>query len=140
MLSSFSEDNNQPDSCYVQTAQLDGETNLKLRKALADTAEYFNSDERAARFEGVLSAEQPNEQFGRFVATLTATLPVRARRRRSGLDPFSAPRARSSSADELEEYNAGGGGQPKESNYPLGPEQTLLRGRWRFQCCGSEGG
>ena len=52
--------------CYIQTAQLDGETNLKMRKAVPETATTFLSDECCAAFRGHIEAEPPRKEFGAF--------------------------------------------------------------------------
>jgi magnesium-transporting ATPase (P-type) len=39
--------------CYVETADLDGETNLKARQALAETAELNESLDKLTKFNGV---------------------------------------------------------------------------------------
>ncbi len=69
-LASQSADNNTPDSCYVQTAQLDGETNLKLKQTLPATPAIFNSDDACAKFNGSIVCEAPNANFDRFVGML----------------------------------------------------------------------
>lgn len=38
--------------CYIETAELDGETNLKCRQALPDTAEMANDAQMLAKFNG----------------------------------------------------------------------------------------
>jgi hypothetical protein len=59
--------------CYVQTAQLDGETNLKMRTAPAATAEALRAGAQdgdgaaaAAAWRGAVLAEEPHENFARF--------------------------------------------------------------------------
>ena len=69
-LASLSADNNTPDSCYVQTAQLDGETNLKMKMALPATAALFDSDSACAAFRGYVICEPPNANFDKFVGNL----------------------------------------------------------------------
>jgi magnesium-transporting ATPase (P-type) len=69
-LSSFSPDAETPDTCYVQTAQLDGETNLKLKQAVAASVSRFRSDEDCARFKGFVRCEPPNAAFDKFIGTL----------------------------------------------------------------------
>jgi hypothetical protein len=54
--------------CQVQTAQLDGETNLKIRRAPDCVYERFEFDENLADFRGYLRCEEPTEHFGRFTA------------------------------------------------------------------------
>ncbi|GAB2229432.1 hypothetical protein Droror1_Dr00023573 [Drosera rotundifolia] len=44
--------------CYIETSNLDGETNLKIRKALKKTWDYL-TPEKATEFEGEVQCEQP---------------------------------------------------------------------------------
>jgi len=57
------EDASTPTICYVQTAQLDGETNLKLRQMKELVAERFTSEEDCARFSGCAKAAKPSQKF-----------------------------------------------------------------------------
>ena len=82
-LRADTEDGMSPEACYVQTAQLDGETNLKLRTALAGTVDEFPTTEDLASYRGKIRAEPPNGIFGRFTGTIevrpdTAALPLEA--------------------------------------------------------------
>ncbi|CAG8600931.1 28733_t:CDS:2 [Gigaspora margarita] len=52
--------------CYVETAALDGETNLKQRKALEETNLLLNSLESLLKFRGKLYAEGPNDDLYNF--------------------------------------------------------------------------
>jgi phospholipid-transporting ATPase len=70
-LSSFSSDLNNPDTCYVQTAQLDGETNLKLRQAIPATVAAFQSDADCASFMGCVRCEPPTSAFEKFVGQIS---------------------------------------------------------------------
>jgi magnesium-transporting ATPase (P-type) len=74
-LSSFSSDLDTPDSCYVQTAQLDGETNLKLRQAIPATVERIRSDADCASFRGCVRCEPPSSAFEKFVGQISMTPP-----------------------------------------------------------------
>lgn len=56
--------------CYVMTAQLDGETNFKLKKALPATANLFLSEKDCARFNGFVECEPPRKDFSSFHGTL----------------------------------------------------------------------
>ena len=69
-LASFATDTDTPDTCYVQTAQLDGETNLKLRTAVPASVARFRSDADCASFRGRLVCEAPNAAFDKFVGLL----------------------------------------------------------------------
>ncbi|KAK0567605.1 aminophospholipid translocase [Tilletia horrida] len=84
--------------CYVETANLDGETNLKIKQASPDTSRITNP-QTAASLRGHLASEQPNNSLYTFDATLN-------------LQTSST---------------AGFSGVPMK-RVPLGPEQLLLRG------------
>lgn len=82
-LRATTDDGAAPEACYVQTAQLDGETNLKLRTALAATVDAFPDEQALASYRGAIQAEPPNGIFGRFAATIevegaAAPLPLEA--------------------------------------------------------------
>ncbi|XP_076889767.1 phospholipid-transporting ATPase 3-like [Bidens hawaiensis] len=64
--------------CYTETANLDGETNLKIRKALEKTWDYI-TPERASEFKGEIQCEQPNNSLYTFTGNLitqSQTLPL----------------------------------------------------------------
>ena len=69
-MRSITEDGLSPEACYVQTAQLDGETNLKLRTAVPNTVAAFPSEHELASFRGIIRAEAPNGVFDRFAGTI----------------------------------------------------------------------
>ncbi|KAF5741024.1 phospholipid-transporting ATPase 3 isoform X1 [Tripterygium wilfordii] len=54
---------------YIETANLDGETNLKIRKALEKTWDYL-TPEKAAEFKGEVQCEQPNNSLYTFTGNL----------------------------------------------------------------------
>uniref|UniRef100_A0A4W3K085 Phospholipid-transporting ATPase n=1 Tax=Callorhinchus milii TaxID=7868 RepID=A0A4W3K085_CALMI len=56
---------------YVETAELDGETNLKVRQALTVTSELGSDISRLAEFDGELICEPPNNKLDRFTGTLS---------------------------------------------------------------------
>ncbi|KPP68305.1 putative phospholipid-transporting ATPase ID [Scleropages formosus] len=56
--------------CYVETAELDGETNLKVRQALTVTSELGMDMSKLADFDGEVVCEPPNNKLDRFVGTL----------------------------------------------------------------------
>lgn len=56
--------------CYIETANLDGETNLKIKQALPETAGIL-SPGVLARVQGVLKSEQPNNHLYTYEGTLT---------------------------------------------------------------------
>lgn len=64
--------------CYIETANLDGETNLKIRKALEKTWDYL-TPEKASEFKGEVQCEQPNNSLYTFTGNLIIqkqTLPL----------------------------------------------------------------
>jgi phospholipid-transporting ATPase len=61
--------------CYIETASLDGETNLKIRRALPAT----NHVEDVAQLHATINCEQPNESLYTFKGNLTmdgTTIPI----------------------------------------------------------------
>ncbi|WOL18362.1 phospholipid-transporting ATPase 3-like [Canna indica] len=64
--------------CYIETSNLDGETNLKIRKALERTWDFLLPD-KAAEFKGEIQCEQPNNSLYTFTGNLiieSQTLPL----------------------------------------------------------------
>ena len=56
--------------CYIETANLDGETNLKIKQAIPETANLVSSSE-LSRLTGRVRSEQPNSSLYTYEATLT---------------------------------------------------------------------
>ncbi|KAK0711228.1 hypothetical protein B0H67DRAFT_555242 [Lasiosphaeris hirsuta] len=56
--------------CYIETANLDGETNLKIKQGLPETATMVSSSE-LSRLGGRIRSEQPNSSLYTYEATLT---------------------------------------------------------------------
>uniref|UniRef100_A0A673WFW7 Phospholipid-transporting ATPase n=1 Tax=Salmo trutta TaxID=8032 RepID=A0A673WFW7_SALTR len=56
---------------YIETAELDGETNLKVKQALTVTGELEDSIEKLANFNGEVRCEPPNNRLDKFTGTLT---------------------------------------------------------------------
>ncbi|KAM4832660.1 putative phospholipid-transporting ATPase IM [Urocitellus parryii] len=57
--------------CYIETAELDGETNLKVRHALSVTSELGADISRLARFDGIVVCEAPNNKLDKFTGVLS---------------------------------------------------------------------
>lgn len=56
--------------CYVETAELDGETNLKFKMALDITDQYLQTEDNLATFDGFIECEEPNNRLDKFMGTL----------------------------------------------------------------------
>lgn len=60
----------EPDGlCYIETSNLDGETNLKIKQAVPETANVLTPVE-ASRLGGHIKSEQPNNSLYTFEATM----------------------------------------------------------------------
>ena len=59
--------------CYIETANLDGETNLKIKQAIPETSYLLNPND-LGRLNGKIRSEQPNNSLYTYEATLTANL------------------------------------------------------------------
>ncbi|XP_058138140.1 phospholipid-transporting ATPase IK [Dasypus novemcinctus] len=56
--------------CYVETADIDGETNLKFRQAPTITHHELTNIKKMARFQGKVVCEEPNSRMHHFVGCL----------------------------------------------------------------------
>lgn len=56
--------------CFIETAELDGETNLKSKQCLVETAEMGQEHHALWRFNGEIICEPPNNLLNRFDGTL----------------------------------------------------------------------
>uniref|UniRef100_A0A3Q3LTP8 Phospholipid-transporting ATPase n=1 Tax=Labrus bergylta TaxID=56723 RepID=A0A3Q3LTP8_9LABR len=56
--------------CYVETAELDGETNLKFKMGLRVTDERLQHERQLAEFNALIECEEPNNRLDKFVGTM----------------------------------------------------------------------
>uniref|UniRef100_A0A8C5C3G8 Phospholipid-transporting ATPase n=1 Tax=Gadus morhua TaxID=8049 RepID=A0A8C5C3G8_GADMO len=56
--------------CYVETAELDGETNLKFKLALKITDEKLQQEHQLAQFDAMIDCEEPNNRLDKFTGTM----------------------------------------------------------------------
>ncbi|ETN39572.1 uncharacterized protein HMPREF1541_05798 [Cyphellophora europaea CBS 101466] len=59
--------------CYVETANLDGETNLKIKQAIPETAHLVSPSE-LSRLSGRIKSEQPNSSLYTYEATIASNI------------------------------------------------------------------
>ncbi|CAF1398670.1 unnamed protein product [Adineta steineri] len=57
--------------CFIETAELDGETNLKVRQALEETCKIGEDLNELSSFDAEIEYEAPNNNLGRFEGNLT---------------------------------------------------------------------
>nr|XP_020671188.1 phospholipid-transporting ATPase IC [Pogona vitticeps] len=56
--------------CHVETAELDGETNLKFKMSLEVTDRFLQEESSLAAFDGLVECEEPNNRLDKFTGTL----------------------------------------------------------------------
>ncbi|CAL8280034.1 unnamed protein product [Merluccius merluccius] len=56
--------------CYVETAELDGETNLKFKLGLKVTHERLQEENQLARLDALIECEEPNNRLDKFTGTV----------------------------------------------------------------------
>ncbi|XP_037782447.1 probable phospholipid-transporting ATPase IM isoform X5 [Penaeus monodon] len=56
--------------CYIETSELDGETNLKSKQCLPETEDFGQDVGRIGSFQGEIRCEPPNNQLNKFDGTL----------------------------------------------------------------------
>jgi len=59
--------------CYIETANLDGETNLKIKQAIPETADLVSPGD-LGRLSGRIRSEQPNSSLYTYEGTLTMNM------------------------------------------------------------------
>ena len=55
--------------CYIETKNLDGETNLKIKKCHKDMQEVFHEEKVLLQVEGEVVCEKPNNAIYKFEGT-----------------------------------------------------------------------
>ncbi|TDH69843.1 hypothetical protein CCR75_002347 [Bremia lactucae] len=78
LVLAVAEPQNEPPSgiCYVETKSLDGETNLKLRQAVATTMTSISCPQDLVHLHGVVTCEHPNPYINKFAGNVAiATMP-----------------------------------------------------------------
>ena len=55
--------------CYIETAQLDGETNLKIRQGVPQTA-HLVSDQELTQINGRIECDTPNRHLYEFTGNI----------------------------------------------------------------------
>uniref|UniRef100_A0A3Q1EZJ4 Phospholipid-transporting ATPase n=1 Tax=Acanthochromis polyacanthus TaxID=80966 RepID=A0A3Q1EZJ4_9TELE len=56
--------------CYVETAELDGETNLKFKMGLRVTDEMLQEERQLAEFNALIECEEPNNRLDKFLGVM----------------------------------------------------------------------
>ncbi|XP_066567022.1 phospholipid-transporting ATPase IC [Amia ocellicauda] len=56
--------------CYVETAELDGETNLKFKMGTKVTHERLQTEHQLANFDAMIECEEPNNRLDKFTGTM----------------------------------------------------------------------
>ncbi|XP_044189707.1 phospholipid-transporting ATPase IC [Thunnus albacares] len=56
--------------CYVETAELDGETNLKFKMGLRVTDERLQEERQLAEFNALIECEEPNNRLDKFTGAM----------------------------------------------------------------------
>lgn len=56
--------------CFIETAELDGETNLKIKQCLVETAALHENEDLLWEFNGEIICEPPNNLLNKFEGTL----------------------------------------------------------------------
>ncbi|KAI9469032.1 MAG: hypothetical protein EXX96DRAFT_590210 [Benjaminiella poitrasii] len=85
--------------CYIETSNLDGEVNLKIKQALSQTSKILNPVDMS-RLQGTIRSEQPNNRLYNYDGVFSSA--------------------------NVSNYSEDVGGQSKD--YALDPTQLLLRG------------
>ncbi|CAO3683743.1 unnamed protein product [Rhizopus stolonifer] len=72
--------------CYIETSNLDGEVNLKIKQALPETSTILNPVDMA-QFQGTIKSEQPNNRLYNYDGVLTKSTTDMGKTKDHPLDP-----------------------------------------------------
>ncbi|XP_032809728.2 phospholipid-transporting ATPase IC-like isoform X1 [Petromyzon marinus] len=56
--------------CYLETAELDGESNLKFKQALTVTHNNLTDEKQLAEFDAIIMSEAPNNRLDKYLGTM----------------------------------------------------------------------
>lgn len=109
--------------CYVETKNLDGETNLKHKQGVKELVEYIKAEEDKAGGDRKMSERSDTE------GNLSGVGNRQAQRDRAVLEKLKGAHVECENPNEML-YKFEGNLIPKENSQiiPLGPDQMLLRG------------
>ena len=57
--------------CFIETAELDGETNLKCKQCLLETISMGQQEDLLSKFNGEIICEKPNNLLNKFEGMYT---------------------------------------------------------------------
>ena len=95
---------------YVETKNLDGETNLKLKSVADELIEHFEDDDAYSKLSGVINMEGPNNRIYKFDGNFDITNLVNQN------DNSDGP------------LNISGENEKKSNTIPLSNDNVALRG------------
>ncbi|CAO3618575.1 unnamed protein product [Cunninghamella echinulata] len=72
--------------CYIETSNLDGEVNLKIKQALPETAKFI-SPTSLSNMKGLIQSEQPNNRLYNYDGTITLPVDNNGNEKNFPLDP-----------------------------------------------------
>jgi magnesium-transporting ATPase (P-type) len=120
--------------CYVETKQLDGETNLKTRFALSGTAGIIKGADELSRFDGLVRMEHPNNLIDAFTGVVDLRKSTLAIPGFSNIeDTASTTTTGGGDAGKKPQLSRKGSSRSGSGKHPLEPvpiqlENLLLRG------------
>eukprot|EP00158_Paraphelidium_tribonemae_P009096 Partr_v1_DN28769_c2_g1_i1_m62345 putative ATPase, class VI, type len=115
--------------CYVETKNLDGETNLKLRQGPPELSWIKSADDCKTRLKLIVESEPPNTHMLRYQATMTYVSDAPESRNitsRHSVDPLSSNQQDGKSPSS--NYSAFGSDSAKVRRIPIDVNGLLMRG------------